>query len=106
VEIALVHEVGANTAARVLLKQHVVGQDHRGAAAGPQPAVDVLEEGELLVGGGIGEVVAGGLAAALLGAEWRVGEDDVGLREIRAEGRQRVAELEVGCEVVEEGVHE
>ncbi len=65
----------ADLLADVALEQHVVGQHHGGAAAGLQAAVDVLQEAELLVAGGEGEVVARGQPAAFLGAEGRVGED-------------------------------
>jgi hypothetical protein len=78
VQVALVHQVAADVGADVAFEQHVVGQHHGGTAAGFQAAVDVLQEGELLVAGGVGEVVPAGQAAALLGAEGRVGEDQRG----------------------------
>ena len=105
-EIALVHEVRADLLADALLEEHVVGEHDGRAAAGLQAAVDVLEEDELLVARRVGDVVARRAAAALLRAEGRVREDDVGLRELRAARAERVAERDVALDVVEHRVHQ
>ena len=70
-QIALVHQVTANLLAVAVGKEHIVRQHHGGTSlvVGFQAAVDVLEEVQLLVAGGEGEVVPGGALAALLGAE-------------------------------------
>ena len=75
-QVALVHQVGADLPAGVALEQHVVGLHHGGAAAGLEAAVDVLQKAELLVAGGEGEVGTCGQPAALLGAEGWVGENE------------------------------
>jgi hypothetical protein len=59
-----------------------------------QAAVDVLEEAELLVAGAVSEVRARGQSAAFLGAERRIGENDIGLlllAEVFADAAQGVA---------------
>ena len=90
-QVALVHQVGADLAPDVALEQDVVRQDHGGAPAGLEAPVDVLQEAELLVAGGEGEIGAGGQAAALLGAEGRIGEDQRGLGQGLALGGEGVA---------------
>ena len=104
-QVALVHQVLADLAADVVLEEDIVGQDDRGAAAGFEAAVDVLQERELLVGGRVFEVVAGRAAAALFGAEGWVGEDDVGGRESGALARQGVADGDAALDVVQQQVH-
>ena len=88
VQVALVHQVAADLLADIAFEQHVVGQHHGGATTGLQAAIDVLQEAELLVAGGIGEIIAGGQAAAFLGAEGRIGQDQRGFgQRLRLRGR-------------------
>ena len=84
VQVALVHEVAADVLADAGLKQNIVRQHHGGAASGQEVTVDVLEEAELFIAGGIGEIRAGGQAAAFFGAEGRIGQDEGGLGQGRA----------------------
>ena len=113
VQVALVHQVGADLPAGVALEQHVVRHHHSGAAAGLEGAVDVLQKAELLVAGGEGEVGARRQPAALFGAEGWVGEDEC--RTLLAERfallpkRVAVADtggLRVGIEPVQHQVHQ
>ena len=78
-QIAFVHQVGANPRAVAVDEQHVIRQHHGGACLTVrfQAAVDVLQKIQLLVGGGKGEIVAGGALAAFLGAEGRIGQHHV-----------------------------
>jgi hypothetical protein len=69
VQIALVHQVGADLFAHVAFEQHIVGQHHRRPAAGAQGPIDGLQEAELLVAGGKSEIGAAGQTAALFGAK-------------------------------------
>ena len=62
-------------------KSTLSGKHDGGAAAGLERPVDVLQEAELLVGRRVGEVRPAWQAAALLGAEGRIGEDQRGLRQ-------------------------
>ena len=57
-QAALVHQVGTHLDADAVLEQDVIGHDEGRPAARLQAAVDVLQETELLVAGGEGEVVA------------------------------------------------
>lgn len=70
------------------------------------PAVDVLQEHQLLVAGRVNDVVARGAAAALLSAEGRIREDHVGFRQASASGTEGVAELDVALHAVQHQVHE
>jgi hypothetical protein len=88
VQVALVHQVGADLAADVALEEDVVGQDDGGATAGLEATIDVLQKAELLVAGRKGEVGAGRQAAALLGAEGRIGQDQRGLGQRLAFGER------------------
>lgn len=82
VQAALVHEVRPDLGADLALEEHVVREDHGGAFPGFEAPVDVLKEGELLVGCEVGEVLTGGSPPALLRAEGRGREDDIRRREI------------------------
>ena len=75
-DVAVLHE-DLEDLAGLVGEQHVVGHDDRGAAAGLEDRQDVLEEVELLVARLDDEVVAVGRLVGALGAERRVGEDDV-----------------------------
>ena len=66
----------------------------------------MLQEGELLVGRGIGEILAGGQAAAFLGAEGRIGEDQAGLGQGLAFGAEGVAVADATAEAVQHEIHE
>ena len=67
--------VGADLGSGVLLEEDVVGDHDGSSTARLQAPVDVLKKGELLVARREREVVAGGEAAALLGSEGGIGED-------------------------------
>ena len=54
-QIEFFHQVAADVTALTGLKQHVVGQRHCRPSTGFQAAVNVLQECQLLVAGGIGE---------------------------------------------------
>ncbi len=86
-------------------EEAVVGQHHGGPPAGLQDRQDVLDEVELFVAGGDGEVVAVGGLVRPLGAEGRVGQDHV-----EAVGRRglvdRVAQHDFGLQAVQEEVHQ
>ncbi len=105
VQVALVHQVAADVAADVALEQHVVGQHHGGAATGLEATVDVLQEGELFVAGGVGKVIAAGQAAAFLGAERWVGQDQGGLGQRLAFRAERVAVADAAVDAVQHQVH-
>src|SRR5262249_15366248 len=75
-QVALVHQVGADLPAGIALEQHIVGLHHGGAATGLEAAVDMLQKTELLVASGKSEVITRGQAAAFLGAKGRVSEDE------------------------------
>lgn len=77
VQCAFVHQIPADLGSYTGFEQHVIRQDNGGPASGFQAAVNMLKKGELLVAGGVGEVVAGGTAAAPGCAERRIGEDQV-----------------------------
>jgi hypothetical protein len=85
VQLAFVHQVATDIRSGVLFEEDVVGEDDGGAATRvfalrvPQGAVNVLQEGELFVARGVGEILPGGAASSLLGTKGWVGEDDVGL---------------------------
>ena len=100
VDVALVQELAADRLPGPALEQHVVRHDHGGAAVLLEQGLDVLDEVELLVGGGGPEVLAlddlslAGLAvlgddggAALL-AEGGIGEDH--LEAVARVGGQRI----------------
>src|SRR5262249_345224 len=76
-KVAFVHEVRPDLLPGIGLEEHVVGHHYRRPAAGLEGSVDVLQERELLVRGGIGKVVPRRTPSALLGAEGRVREDYV-----------------------------
>ena len=107
-EVAFVHEVGADFLPVAVGEQDVVREDDRraGASAGVQAPVDVLEEVELLVAGGEGEVVAGGALAALLRAERRIGQHKVVILHGLAQVGEGVAQEDLPADVVQHGVHE
>ena len=90
-KVALVHQVRADLLAHVAFKQHVVGQHHRRPAAWFQGSVDVLQEAELLVAGGKGEILAARQAAALLGAEGWIRKDQCGRWQCLRVAAERVA---------------
>ena len=75
-EVAVLHE-DLEDLAGLVGEEHVVGHDDGGAAAGLEDGQDVLEEVELLVAGLDDEVVAVRCLVRALGAERRVGQDDV-----------------------------
>src|SRR5262245_59692214 len=75
-QVALVHQVGPDLPAGIALEQHIVGLHHGGAATGFEAAVDVLQEAELLIAGGKGEIGARGEPSTLFGAEGWVGKNE------------------------------
>ena len=89
----------------MLLEEDVVWQDHSRRAAGFQNRKDVLDEVELLVRGGDGEVVPARHLAAALGAEGRIGQDAV-IAPIAWAFGYRVAVVDVGLDAVEIQVHQ
>ena len=51
VQVALVHQVGADLLPGVVLKENIVGKHHGSPSTGLEVPVDVLDEGQLLVAG-------------------------------------------------------
>ena len=107
VQVAQVHQPRAQPPPRVVLEQHVVGHDHGGAAARLQRADDVLDKGKLLVRRvrRDREVGARRPTAALLGAERRIGQDEIGLGQRLAIRRQRVDVVDAALDAVQQQVH-
>ena len=105
-QVALVHEVSADVCADVGFEKDVVRQHDGGTALGLEATVDVLQECELLVGRGEGEILAGGQAAAFLGAKGRVSKDQAGFGQGLAFGAEGVAIADAAAEAVQHEVHE
>ena len=91
--------------ARLVGEQAVVGQYDGGAAAGLEDGHDVLDEVKLLVGGGDCEILAGRRLVGALGAEGRIGHDDVKAAAI-GDFVDRVAQGDVGFQAVQVEVHQ
>ncbi|MND55561.1 hypothetical protein D3C80_466490 [compost metagenome] len=111
VQVALVHQIAAHLGTDPGFKQHVVGQHHGGAATGLEATIDVLQEGELLVAGLVGEIVAGIAGfAPLAGAKGRVGEDDIDLGQGGTRLSQGIAEVDhplfIPFHAVQQAVHQ
>ncbi len=109
VEVAPVHEAAAQLLAPAVVEEHVVGYDDRRAAAEPQRADAVLDEGELVGGDAVGDGQVVARRRPARRAEGRVGEDEVRALEGRlgAARAERVGEQEVArVDPVEVQVHQ
>src|SRR4051794_33442077 len=73
VQVALVHQIGANLFADVAFEEHVIGQNHSSTTSGEEPTIDVLQKAELFIAGGKGKF-AHGCANTLLRAERWIAE--------------------------------
>ncbi|MNJ55856.1 hypothetical protein D3C77_513750 [compost metagenome] len=79
-QIALVHQIPAHVGADPSFEQYVIGQHHCRTPTWLETTIDVLQEGQLLVTGLVGQVIAGRTATAPGGTERRVGQDHINLR--------------------------
>src|SRR5262245_2121305 len=66
----------------------------------------MLQEGELLIAGNVREIIACGPSTTAFGAEWRVGQDDIGFEQPDAHGGERIAQEQVAFDAVQHGVHQ
>jgi hypothetical protein len=78
-QVAQLHHPCSEPAAGVVLKQNVVRRYDGGTTASLQSADDVFDEGKLFIGcvGSDGKVASVGPASPLLGAEGRIGKNQV-----------------------------
>jgi len=107
VQIALVHQVGSNATSYPFLKQHVVRQNHGRSPARLEGSINVLQKIELRVAGFEGKIMSRrSAAAASLGAEWRIGHDDIGFRQLLSDAAQRVATDQISMHAVQHAVHQ
>src|SRR5690606_6832200 len=106
-QIALVHQVDTNFAPVAVLEKNVIQHDdgRPGLAVGFKSPVDVLQEIELFVGGGEGEVVPGGPFPALFGAEGGIGQDYVHIHHFFAQVGKGVPQENFPLQAVEHRIH-
>lgn len=66
----------------------------------------MLQEVQLLVAGGEGEVITGGTLTAFLGTKGRVGQNHIEILHGCAHAGQGIAQLDFAVNVMEHGVHQ
>lgn len=107
---AFVHQVPADLGSNAGLEQHVIRQDYGCPASGFQGPVHMLEKGELLVAGGVGEIVPGGTAAAPGSSKGRICQDQIGLGQAFSWFTQGVSQSDYAFffafHAVEQAVHQ
>ncbi len=109
-QVALIHQVAADVGADACFEEHVVGQHDGGAATRLEAAVNVLQKGELLIAGLVGEGAGDAGVAAAGGAEGGIGEDDIGGLEGIADLAEGVAEADhataFALDIVQQAIHQ
>ena len=107
-EVALLHQVAADTLTIAVSKQDIVRQNdsRTSAAVLVQAAVDMLEEVQLLIAGGESKVITGSTFAALLGTKRRVGENDIITPHLLAKVGQSIAQIDGAADIVQHGIHQ
>ena len=106
--VAKLHHPIPQPTAHTVFKQDVVGNHDGGAASGLERSNDVLNEGELLIRSvcRYREIGSGRPSSALLRAEGRICENEVGLADPFAVGRERVPALHHAFDAMEHEVHQ
>jgi hypothetical protein len=108
-QVAFVHQVATDVGAYACFEQDVIGQHHSGAASRLQTAVDVLQEGQLFIAGGMREI-AGRATAAFGCAERRIGQYHIGSGQLRAGQAEGIAQMHhafvVAFHAVQQAVHQ
>src|SRR5215471_20486531 len=66
----------------------------------------MLQEGELLVASDVSKIIACRPTTTTFGAEWWVGQDNIGFGQSDPHGGKRIAQEHVAFDAVEHGVHQ
>ena len=108
VQIALIHQVDTNLFAVTVGKQHIVRQHYGSArlAVSLQAAVDMLQEVQLLVARGIGEVVTRCALTAFFRAEGRIGQHNVIALHFLAHVGKRITQNNFALDIMQHSIHQ
>ncbi len=107
-KIALVHQVNTNLLSFTIRKENVIRQHHSGAGFPIrfQTTVNMLQKIQLLVAGGVGEIVTGGTFAALLGSERWICEDHIIAPHALAQIGQGITQRDLSLDIMQHGIHQ
>ena len=107
-QVALLHQVAADTLTITVSEQDIVRQNNRRTSLARliQTAVDVLQEIQLLIAGGKSKVITGSTFSAFLGAERRIGQDNVITFHFLTKVGQRITKIDGTADIVQHGIHQ